>query len=190
MERKSQGRRDPVRGSSSYDDDTNDKRASFRDQLELDRNDLDSAAVEQPQYAHDIGEQAVLAKSRVDELKYELEQEMAAVALDLREDSADSEKRITDKAVEAQVNMTRSVISMQKLLLRAKKEAALWGNLKEAFETRRDMLKVLTQQYASDYFTRSSTTASTGRISDRDADEARRKSGEERRKRMTTKDDD
>jgi hypothetical protein len=182
MERKSnQGRNDSSRQETC--DDTHKYRASFKSRLELDRNDLDTAAVVHPSLACEVGEAAVLAKSRVDELKFELEREMVNVELDIR-DNANGDKKPTDKAVAAEVQGAKSVIRLKKALLDAQRELGLWNNLRDRYDDRKDMLKVLTQQYASNYFTRSSTTASTGRVTDREADEARTKGGEERRKRM------
>lgn len=154
--------------------------AYFRDRVAIDRNDLDSCVLEQPQLYSQISEQLALAVSRRDQLKHELEQEVAKVESKIR----GREEKMTEKAVQNQVELSKGVAAIKDDLLEANAVVGRWNGVRADFDMRKDMLKIAAQLYASGYFTRAGVSGAHSSIVDTQAGEVRAVAGSERRSRM------
>jgi hypothetical protein len=127
-----------------------------RDKLMIDRSDLDTAWVEQPQVYNEIAERLAMEISRRDEAKNELKDLEARIDGELREDAeADLEKNGVKKPTEtAFKNMVREDKRWKKAniaQLELDKNVALLQARKEAYMQRRYALENLVTLHVSGY---------------------------------------
>lgn len=154
----------------------------YKAMLRLDKHRLDDELVEQPVIFNDITDQVALAVSRRDQIKFDIDQAEAGLSSQFR--SAAEGDKITDKSIREKVDGSVKMVALRKELLAAQALLGRWQAMKEAFEQRRDMIKVAAQLHASGYFTRSSVSGARNNLDTSQADENRRRSGEERSSRM------
>lgn len=167
--------------------DTDQPRTSLFDDLkravEIDKNDLDTCLVEQPDLFYRVSEQYTLARSLQDEIKYDIAQLEAELSAQFRKENDGEKKGPTVDAVKAAVLSSPKMIDLQKELLSASTKVGKWAALKEAYDMRASALKSLTQLFASNYFTVSTGQKPRDEARGRLGDDARQVAGEERRNR-------
>lgn len=151
--------------------------------VQIDKNDLDSCLVQQPDLFYRVSEEYTLARSLQDEIKFDITQLEAELGAQFRKEAEGEKKPPTDTAVKALIAATPKMIDLQKELLAASKRVGKWGALKEAYDMRASALKSLTQLYASSYFTVQTGKAPIADARGRIGDDMRKEGGEERRSR-------
>ena len=124
----------------------------YREDLKIDANDLDTACLRQP-VLFDIYSQnlVVLAKYR-DELKLSLDQTSARLDGIIREAASAEGKKITETMIQNEITRNLQYEDLQHKYLNACAEVEEMKAIKDAFLQRRDMLKLLTEQYISGYW--------------------------------------
>jgi len=131
----------------------------YREKLVLDRDNLDEAALQQASLYEEVGEQRILAVSYRDELEYQKDQLYAELDAAVREEALEDEKKITEAAIKAKIAGKPEMMRLQKKFMAASRAVSQWQLLERAFDQRLTAMKILAQQYASGYFTRSGITA-------------------------------
>lgn len=179
----------PADYSRALADDRADERRSsirafdveaYRTKIMIDKHDLDQCAVEQPAIFHEVSEALALAISKRDRIKLKLEQAVAHEDKRLRAHLLDGDKKPTDKAIAALVEESDEVSGMRGDMLAASSEVSRIQALKEAFDQRRDMIKVLAQLFTASYFTRTSASGAQARTDEKRAEQIRAETGPKR----------
>lgn len=163
----------------------------YRERVRIDQDELDRCCAEQPELYSEISEQITNSVSARDQLAHDLAQKIAEVENKLRRKATKNEEKLTDKAVIAQVESDEEVIDLKEQLLQAKSAVLAWQGIRADFDMRRDMLKLLTQQFGDNYWSRESISASSRRYDAGEADKVKRETGKQRRReREPNRDDD
>lgn len=129
------------------------KLEDFEGCLEIDETNLDQELMRQPATMQEISLCYAEAVSIRDAGKQELERTYAEVSLQVREDFADSGRKVTEDLVLQTTLASDEYVAAQKDYLDAKLECDQWSGLKEAFIQRSFMLRDLVQLYIAGYFT-------------------------------------
>lgn len=129
----------------------------YRVDLEIDQNDLDTACLKQPvlfdMYAQNV---AVLSKKR-DELKLMIEQEGARLDGILREAASAEGKKITEIMVQNEIVRNKQYADLQQKYLNLCSEVKEAEIVRDAFNQRKDMLKLLVELFISGYWSSTET---------------------------------
>lgn len=127
--------------------------AYYSELLEIDRDSLDSALIEQPQLIQEVGERFVEAVSERDYLYDEVSRVDANLDSDVR---ADLEEELGKKPTEAMVSSSIIThddhIEIKDKYLQSKKDAEAWRILRDSFMERSKALRELGNLYMSGYF--------------------------------------
>jgi hypothetical protein len=116
---------------------------TFRDQLVIDPDDLDSALVEQPDLFYHVAESYVMAVARRDEAKLTMEQATADLDKQFREAALAAEEKLTEAAMSRKLASAPRIQTLERELLALRAEADRWQALKEAYQQRSFMLREL-----------------------------------------------
>lgn len=144
-----------VRAESIADDDAMIPGKWFTDMAEgikIDRDELDTCLIQQPQLYYEVSERLALAISRRDAQRDEVKVTESEVDEIVREEAAEEEKKITEAGVKAQVAQHRSVVAARRLLTRLETEIGRLSALKEAYSQRSHALRELCGLYAANYW--------------------------------------
>jgi len=150
----------------------------LRDALRIDKFNLDDELVNNPELVQRVGEQVEMAISRRDEANLDLKNAMAALDAVLREEAGD--KKLTEKAIEQQINDSVKIIDMRKNIIRLTEKVGRWQALRESYRDRSSALKGLCSLHATNYFVVNSGSPYRREAVSRQADDIRAKAGEER----------
>ena len=173
----------------------------YRDQLAIDRVDLDECLIKQPELYYHVAEGHVQAAAERDAVKLELEEALAEEDEKLRRQLADEEAKaaadeedkpkkgrgrspggMTETAIKGKIAMLPKIQQLQRDFLDAKKEADRWYALKEGFTQRSYMMKELVNLMLSQL--RDNAASSAGNSARADlADSNRQQAGQIRRQR-------
>jgi len=123
----------------------------YKQQLAIDQHNLDAEMIRQPVLFHDVCEEVVRLQDRVSRLKADLKSVDANLNLKIRESGA----KVTQDAVQAQIETHPDHTALIQQLSDAVYEQDRWATLRETFRDRTFMLKELSNLYSSNYFTRS-----------------------------------
>lgn len=117
----------------------------LREQLQIDRDDLDTGLVEQPDLYYHVAEAFVLAVAKRDEAKLDLEQATADLDKQFREAAAEADppEKLTEAAITRKLASAPRIQTLERGLLRLRVEADKWQALKESFQQRSFMLREL-----------------------------------------------
>lgn len=149
----------------------------YKEALQLDKNDLDTALEQQPTLLDEVAEEHALAVSRRDEMKTAMEEAYATQADNIRNSSKPGEKPPTDSSVKEQASLTKEYLDAVAAYQEAKTYADLLGVKVESFRERGRSMGKLTELYVANYWARSSAGAKTrdmGSAKANDAKEAMR----------------
>ncbi len=124
----------------------------LRDGMRINRNALDEEAITQPNSFFHASEGCVLAESRRDKKKHDLEVIVAELDKDVRDSMTAEGEKITEALVKAQIAREQDFHRAHEEYLDACLEADLWEALRNAYRQRADMLKSLITLYQSGYF--------------------------------------
>lgn len=121
-----------------------------RKRMRIDKNDLDYAVSDQPVLFSDVADRAAEAVSIRDAASAAVEDVEARLGRAIRRKRR--EEKITEKLIGELIKKEREYVDAFEFYLMTKERANRWNALKAAFEQRKDMLKVMGQLYAANYF--------------------------------------
>lgn len=151
----------------------------------IDKNDLDTCLVEQPDLFYRVSEAYTMARSLQDEIKYDITKLTAELGAQFRSAASDDKKPPSVEAVNHMINNSPKMVDLQKEMLVASTTVGKWAALKEAYDMRASALKSLTQLFSSNYFTVQTGSRTRSEAVQRFGDDVREASGVERRNRPT-----
>jgi hypothetical protein len=122
---------------------TRDNRSELEGSLQIDRDDLDSCLVEQPGYFYHVAEEVAQANARRDTLKLELEEQIAVLDKEVRQNALRDDEKMTEAGIQNRLRTMPKIKDLQRQFLNAKTEADSWAALKEAYQQRSFMLREL-----------------------------------------------
>jgi len=133
----------------------------FRKYLRIDKFNLDDELVQKAQLLEEVGDAHVEAMAQADALKEELANIAADIDFDIRKRHRD--EKITDKAVDKEIQRHPKHRKASEAYLAAKHRAAKLANLQDAFVKRATALNRLCEIYIAGYFQKNSVqgTSST-----------------------------
>lgn len=141
--------------------------------LRIDRNDLDTELVQQPDMYYRISREMAMSISRRDAAKLERDRTEAEVDLSLRHSHAADEKKPMESFYRNKVLLDTDFIDSQDKYIEACGTADRWQALKDAFSQRAYALKDLVSLYQTGYFTNSSASGERTAARDRLAEGGR-----------------
>jgi 3-deoxy-D-manno-octulosonate 8-phosphate phosphatase KdsC-like HAD superfamily phosphatase len=127
-----------------------------REDLIIDKCDLDGEVSEQSITANHIGEKLVEAESRRDEAKENVATVDATVSIVFRKEAEAKNEKITEAKLKELVITSEDHANAMNEYLNLKEEASHWKILREDFISRGYMVSKLCDLYASDYYSKDS----------------------------------
>lgn len=134
----------------------------LRAKIKIDKDDLDTAVVEQPETYLEISEAYSLACSVRDQTKGALARLESELATDCRKTLAMRGLKDTKDNMSDAILLHPKYATAKTALDRDSRIADQWSDLKYSFEQRMRMLRELVQLYAVGYFTTASMRGSAG----------------------------
>lgn len=120
--------------------------------LSINKDNLDEEARQHTNLFYHVAKQLVLEISKRDQLYQRCKEVEAETDVNLRDEAAQREERITDKTVEALVRTADAVVHARTQLAEANLLVGQLQALKEAYMSRQYMLRDLTSLYLGNYF--------------------------------------
>lgn len=115
----------------------------FKKHLQIDRNDLDTCLMMQPELYYGVSERLVHLTSERDSLKLHVEEETAAEDKRIREEAVRYEEKTTESSIQQKIKLVKSIQKLQQDLLDKRREVDEFQAMKEAFSQRSFMLREL-----------------------------------------------
>lgn len=115
----------------------------LQDGLRIDRDDLDSCLIEQPDRYWRVAEAHVRARAALDAAKLAIEELTARLDHAIRRDAEQAEKKITEAAIQREIQLNPDYHSQRQGVLRLTAEVDELQALKEAYQQRSFMLREL-----------------------------------------------
>jgi hypothetical protein len=159
------------------EDEANGLIDDLRVGLRIDKNDLDTALMEQPDAYWRVSEAYVMACSRRDEMKLEMGQATAELDKQYRGEAEKAGDKLTEKSLQSQIDLAPKIIDFKKKYGAACLKADLLAAMKESYRDRSGALRELSQLYASNYFTVSMGSRARDEAGGRKADDIRNTAG-------------
>lgn len=125
---------------------------AYKADLEIDVNDMDTCCLKQPFLYECYSQKVVPLYKLKDELKLEIEKFTAKMDIILRESYSAEGKKATENMIQNQIINNPQYVDLQQKYINTCAELKEAEIIKEAFQQRRDMLKLLTEQYISGYW--------------------------------------
>lgn len=160
---------------------------ALRQQLQIDRDDLDTCLVEQPDLYYHVAEAYVLAVAKRDEAKLDLEQVTAELGEVMRNAAAVKEEKLTEAAITRKLSDSPRLQEKERALLSLRVEADKWQALKEAFQQRSFMMRELVAMFIrrmSDVSLEHGNAGARQDLTSARADKNHAAASEERRRRL------
>ena len=115
--------------------------SSYKDDLVIDQEDLDTACIRQPVLFDEYAQKLVPLYKKRDELKLYMDQTYAKLDGVIRESASAEGKKITEAKIQSEVNINPQYADLQNKYLNVCSEVKEAEIIKEAFQQRKDMLK-------------------------------------------------
>ena len=141
----------------------------FEQLLVIDKNDLDNVCAQQADIYYRIADRYSLARDEADLAKAELDIGNSKLALSFRQKAEKDGIKTTEGKISEAVLASSEHAAGQELLQQKQLEVARWGNLREAFTQRSQMIKILADLYSAGYWTSGSLRGAAGSASNKDA---------------------
>lgn len=122
----------------------------YRSYLRIDRDDLDTSLMEQPEMFHHVANACVEAGARRDEAKLELEELLAELDQSVRARALKDDEKLTETALQNRLREMPRVQEAQRRYLETRKEADRWLALKESYQQRSFMLRELVHKLVAE----------------------------------------
>lgn len=119
----------------------------YKNYLAIDKGDLDTCLMEQPESYYHVSEAYVNAVSQRDTTKLELEEVTAQQDQKIRADALASERKLTETAVQNELRTLPTIMDLHRKLLEQRAAADNWQALKESYQQRSFMLRELVALY-------------------------------------------
>jgi len=140
---------------------TEEQLNGFERKLTLDKNGLDIAAEEQPDLFYRVSLSHAEAMDSSESAKNELNAADARAALNIRRDLEIQGVKVTEGLVADRVVNSEEHKKAQSDFQKMQFQARRLGSIKEAFDQRAKMLRVLADLYMSNYFTTGAVQSTT-----------------------------
>lgn len=124
----------------------------LRRKLRIDKDDLDSAAIEQPQLFFEVAEETALAISRRDAANLALEQLEAVLSQKVRSELAETEEKVTEAMIRQEVQSDPALRRAQQHYSNCKAYADLLGAFRESYAQRLSALKIISDLWKAGYY--------------------------------------
>lgn len=151
--------------------------------LKIDRNDLDTIVMRQPQLFFQVAEEHVQAVSTRDAIEQRIKELTAELDAAIRRKADKADEKITEPAVKQKILSDDQMKQLQGELIEAVKEANLWYALRQAFEQRMDALKLLARNQESMNYQSNSISRERSDAKDRMAERNKAELSERRNRR-------
>ena len=152
----------------------------LRGKLIIDKHSLDEEIEQQAETYYEIAEQAVLAKSRMDQAEEDLNQTKAELDGIVRREAEEAEDKITEGGVKAAIIQHKKYKRASAGALAAREEYEKLSALKDAFRQRSSMLRDLVELHVSGYYTERSIRGTAGKHTEDKAERNRSRMDEKR----------
>lgn len=120
--------------------------------LVIDKHWLDTEVMEQPVLYHEVADQAAVCASYRDKAKKGLAETEAKVGASLRLKHKKAGDKLTEREVAEKVLHSEEYREAYKQFLRYKLLTDRWGALRESFDQRENMLRVLESLISANYY--------------------------------------
>lgn len=150
--------------------------------LRINKNGLDDALLQQPDFFYRVSKALTLATSRRDAIKQEVQELEAEMDERVRARAEADRVKLTETEAKMQIRLEPKMKQANLELLRANREVGQLAALKESFSQRSYALKELVSLYVAEYFG-DNTGSAVGSVRDAQAGKARRAMAEKRRER-------
>lgn len=157
---------------------------TYQETLVIDKNDLDTALVEQANVFHRVGVAYADCMSGKDFSRNQLEKTKAEIDRFTREDAVRESQRLTEAQIAHKIVEDDNYQAAYSNYLYWKSLAEKWLSLRESYNARAYVLRDLVQLFGMSYFERSTLITETNDARDRRGSEIRAKLTEKRRERM------
>lgn len=117
--------------------------AECRAFLSIDRDDLDSCLMEQPEVFYRVAQAFTLAQAERDSIKLDLTEAQAELGVQFRKQALEKEEKLTEDGLKQKLSMAPRIQKLERQLLDASASANEYGALKESFQQRSFMLREL-----------------------------------------------
>lgn len=155
----------------------------LREQLIIDKNNLNECVERQPQLHQEVGEKLSMLTSQRDGKNEELMRLDSMLANEIRDKAARSNQKMTVGEVNDAVMLHPKHTTLQDTYAALKAEADLWQVLRNSFEQRGKMLREEVSLFTTGYFQTGALRGSHGAVRDAEAARARDTLDEKRRSR-------
>lgn len=152
--------------------------------LIIDKDDLDSAIIQQSVLFYDVSQELVSAKENRDRSKDGMERVEAELSGEFRMSLLDNKEKVTEARLKELVASDAEFRKARTLYLSARNVVDSWESMKEAYSQRSFMIRELAHLWAANYYgdpTVSGKSGAIGEIVDRTN---RRKIADDRNKRV------
>lgn len=124
----------------------------YKEMLIIDKYRLDDALEKQAYCMYQVAEEYAEKVSKRDALKERIDTVDAEIADKLRKSAAVAGDKLTEANLQQKISMHEQHLKAHEEFLEAKKEAEVWGALKDAFIQRGLALRELASLYTANYF--------------------------------------
>jgi hypothetical protein len=153
---------------------------SLRDQLTIDKDNLNEGIERQPQLYQEVGEKLSMVTSQRDAAKEKLARLDAELANNIRARAVKNKESMTVGEVKDAVSLHDDHIEASDKLAALEQEVSLWSVLRASFDQRMRMLREEVALFTTGYFQTAHVNGTRGRNRDSEAERAREKLQERR----------
>jgi hypothetical protein len=119
----------------------------YRNNLAIDRDDLDTCLMRQPEVYYGVAQNVALSNAERDACKLDLEELQAQLDQDIRAEALRKDEKLTETSLQNRLKTLPKMQDIQREFLKKRQEAESWQVLKEAFQQRSFMLRELVALY-------------------------------------------
>lgn len=156
----------------------------YQESLMIDKNDLDTALVEQGNVFHRVGMSYADSISGRDFSRNQLERIKAEIDRDIREEAVQEHQRLTEAQIAHKITENETYQTAFSNYLSWKTLSEKWLSLRESYNARAYALRDLVQLFGMNYWERSIIKQESDEARDRRSTEVRAKLTEKRRERI------
>jgi hypothetical protein len=128
---------------------------NYEKDLEIDKNSLDTECLDQPARFMKYSKAYADAGLERDQKKQELVVERADLSMKIRNDPGEyGLDKVTEGSVQTALDTSKKIVGLTEELNQVQNQVNILGSAKEAFEHRRDMIKILAQLFVSGYWSK------------------------------------
>lgn len=137
---------------TDYSSAAREKISNYQEALEIDKDDLDTALMQQANIYHEICMEHAYAQSMKDACSENLKTVDAHLNIDVRKVFEQAGERVTEAKIASEVQLAAQHIKAAEEYRDAYLAANLWGVMKDSFHQRAYMLREMAGLYATGYW--------------------------------------